>query len=449
MPLRLLNTHEPNHNLLHSVFFVEQICLIVAVQIALINLLSQLFTPLDPWLPIGMLHMRLTSAFAGFCAPVALFLLESNRRKSLQRTGQLLGALTSLIAASALWRGMLRPLFSQPGSQLHLPAGWILSAPVSFLLLGLAIVFINSRNSIWSHIADALTAILGFLVLLLVSESIYGLAQIPGSSIAGPVQIPTLACLVFLTTAVLLRRAEHGIFSILLAGGIDGQFTRFLFPILIALPIIREMGRARILNGHLVPPRYATAILSCSATFVSFLLLLALSRLINRMQSEVQQLNLRDELTGLYNFRGFNLLAEQAYRLAGRSRQPFGVLFVDMDNLKVINDRMGHSVGSVFLIETAKLLTSTFRETDVIGRLGGDEFVVAGQFDRDEIETAIDRLRAACASRNIIDGQTLSLSLGFASADYPSNEPLKAIVSRADKAMYKEKREKKRAFAAR
>ena len=95
-----------------------------------------------------------------------------------------------------------------------------------------------------------------------------------------------------------------------------------LAPILISLPIIREMGRAHLLNGHLVPPRYATAILSSSATAVSFLLLVALSRLINRMQSEVQQLNLRDELTGLYNFRGFNLLAEQAYRLAARSVSP-------------------------------------------------------------------------------------------------------------------------------
>lgn len=449
MPLRVLNIHEPNHNLLHSVFFIEQICLIVAIQIALINLLSQLFTPLDPWLPTGLLHMRLASASAAFCASLALFMLESNRKKRFRRAGQLLGTGTFLIAVSDLWLNLLKPLFSNAATQ-HRPAhDWILSASVAFLLLGAVILLIEARNSIWSHIADALTAILGFQVLLLLSEYIYGLAHVPGSSIEVPVKIPTLACLLLLTLTVVLRRAEHGIFSLLLAGGVDGEFARILTPILITLPIIREMGRARILNGHLVPPRYATAILSCSATFVSFLLLLALSRLINRMQSEVQQLNLRDELTGLYNFRGFNLLAEQAYRLALRSRQPFGVLFVDMDNLKVINDGMGHSIGSVFLIETAKLLTSTFRETDVIGRLGGDEFVVAGQFDPQEIESAIDRLRIAAAARNIIDGQTLSLSLGFAFTELGTDEPLKAVVARADKAMYKEKREKKRALATR
>ena len=74
---------------------------------------------------------------------------------------------------------------------------------------------------------------------------------------------------------------------------------------------------------------------------------------------------------------------------------------------------------------------------------------MAGQFDAGEIESAIGRLRSAAASRNIIDGQTLSLSLGFAATDARSNEPLKAVVARADKAMYKQKREKKRAFATR
>jgi diguanylate cyclase (GGDEF)-like protein len=449
MPLRVLNIHEPNHELLHSIFFIQQICLIVAIQIVIINLLSQFFTPFGHWLPAELLRMRVSSAGAGFCASLALFLLESNRRKHLHRAGQFLGATTVIIAGIASWSYRFNPSGSKSVGAIEPQPSWILSSYSAFLLLGIAILLLEARRSLWSRIADCVTAVLGFLVLLLMSECIYGLAQIPGSSLDGPVRLPTLACLVLLTITVILRRAEHGAFSLLLSGGIDGQFARILTPILVSLPIIREMGRARMLDSHMVPPRFATAILSSSATLVSFLLLIALSRLINRMQAEVQQLHLRDELTGLYNFRGFNLLAEQAYRLAARSRQPFGVLFVDMDNLKIINDGMGHSVGSTFLVETAKLLTSTFRETDVIGRLGGDEFVVAGQFDRDEIETAIDRLRRAAASKSIVEGQALALSLGFASAEYASNEPLKAVVARADKAMYKEKREKKRALAAR
>ena len=68
-------------------------------------------------------------------------------------------------------------------------------------------------------------------------------------------------------------------------------------------------------------------------------------------------------------------------------------------------------------------------------------------FDPLEIQTAIDRLRSAAATRNVMDGQSLSLSLGYASTESGSGEPLKTVVARADKAMYKEKREKKRAIA--
>ena len=188
-------------------------------------------------------------------------------------------------------------------------------------------------------------------------------------------------CLALLTVVTILRRAECGLFSVFLEDGIGGRIARIIAPVLIILPFLRELGRARLLNAQLVPTPYATAILTSVATIVSFGLLLLLVRLINHMQNEIHGLTLRDELTGLYNFRGFNLFADQAFRLARRAQLPFGVLFIDMDNLKMINDELGHSAGSISLVETAKLLNATFRETDVIGRLGGDEFVVAGQFD--------------------------------------------------------------------
>jgi diguanylate cyclase (GGDEF)-like protein len=217
-------------------------------------------------------------------------------------------------------------------------------------------------------------------------------------------------------------------------------------PILLLVPFLRELGRSRLLSSQLLPMPYATAILASIATIFSFAFLLVLVRLINNMQTEIHGLTLRDELTGLYNFRGFNLFAEQAFRLARRAKVPFGVLFVDMDNLKIINDELGHSAGSISLVETAKLLSATFRETDVIGRLGGDEFVVAGQFDSEEIALAIDRLRSGAAAKTKLAGNRffLSLSMGYAASDHTTEETLKSIVSRADKAMYKEKRAKKR-----
>ncbi|MBS1803091.1 MAG: GGDEF domain-containing protein [Acidobacteria bacterium] len=448
MPIRASNIHEPSHNLLHSVFFLEQICLITSTQIALLNLLSLFLPPIEHYLPSPLLHMTASSASGALCASLALFFLESGRTERLRRAGQLLGVATAIIAIVALWSNSSISISSLTQSSIGQHAGHFLPAPVAFLLLGIIIFFLRSSHSLLSHITDALACILAFIVLVLLSEFIYGLMQIPGSSVVGPVKLPTLACLGLLAVTAVLRRTEFGVFSFLVTGGVDGQLARILAPLLLVLPIIREVSRARLLDSRLVPTHYVTAILSSSATLISFILLFGLSRLILRMQSEIQQLNLRDDLTGLYNYRGFNLFAEQAYRLAARSRQPFGVLFVDMDNLKVINDTLGHSTGSVFLVETARLLTSTFRETDVIGRLGGDEFVVAGLFESNEIEAAIERLRSGAATRNVMDGRSISLSLGYAASEPGSSESLKSVVARADKAMYKEKREKKRAVAS-
>lgn len=447
---RSFNGPEPSQELLHSAFFIEQICLVVAIQIVLINLLSRIFPPIENLLPSGLLHMRISSASAALCATAALFLTETNRSQRVRRIGQILGAGTILIAISALWIGASH-LFSRAGNlpdgnQLAPGQGSLLAAPAAFLLLGTVILLIRSQTPLWSRIADGVASGLATLVLVLFAEFLFGLVQIPGSSISGPLKIPTLACLVLLTLTVILRRAEHGIFSVFLEGGIDGKIARIVAPILLAMPFLREIGRARLLDAHLVPARYGTAVLTTMVIVVSFALLLMLSRLIHRMQNEIQQSNLRDELTGLYNFRGFNLFAEQAYRLAKRSTQPFGVLFIDMDNLKVINDGMGHSAGSACLVETGKLLTMTFRETDVIGRLGGDEFVVAGQFDNEEITAAINRLRSGTAATKNIAGKniSLSLSMGYASTEHAGADTLKSIIAKADKAMYKEKRAKKR-----
>jgi len=147
--------------------------------------------------------------------------------------------------------------------------------------------------------------------------------------------------------------------------------------------------------------------------------------------------------------RGFKILAEQALRLARRSQVPFSVLFVDLDNLKQINDIHGHGVGSVMLRETAELLQETFRETDVIGRVGGDEFAVAGRFSGPAVPIAVQRLRGASAQRNSSAGHkvALSFSIGQVTSTLTEQESLEALLAKADKSMYEDKRRKKSGLA--
>jgi diguanylate cyclase (GGDEF)-like protein len=444
-------TADPRQELLQTAFLAEQICLVVVAQIALINLLSKVFTPLNNLLPSGLLHMHATSAWASFTATFALFCCEGNRSISFQRLGKIFAILTSVIASAAfvgLTNGGAAFFRHLPGNQESV-APFPASA-ITFFMMGIAILLVRSHSFILGRLADGAAACLVWLVLVLTSELLFGFAGIPGSSIAGLTSIPTLCCLAMLTAAILIRRAERGLFEVFLAPGMAGRVARIIAPFLLTLPFLREVGRARLLNAQLVPTRYATAVLTSAAIIISFVLLLFVTRLINSMQSAIQDLTLRDELTGLYNFRGFNLFSEQAFRMARRSKHPFGVLFIDLDNLKTINDQMGHNAGSALIVETARLLNETFRETDVIGRLGGDEFVVAGQFDSEEISAAIERLRSGAENRiGVSDkGLVLGLSMGFAAAEHNLGETVKSIVARADNAMYKEKRQKKRMVLA-
>lgn len=95
-----------------------------------------------------------------------------------------------------------------------------------------------------------------------------------------------------------------------------------------------------------------------------------------RMHERLHTISLHDDLTGLYNRRGFFTLAEHLLKLAKRQQEGLFMLYADLDDLKKINDTLGHQKGDWALIDTANLLKETFRESDIIARIGGDEFVV-------------------------------------------------------------------------
>jgi len=158
---------------------------------------------------------------------------------------------------------------------------------------------------------------------------------------------------------------------------------------------------------------------------------------------EMKTLSLRDELTGLYNRRGFFELAEQAERVAARERRSLAVVFIDMDGLKPINDLFGHDAGDQALIETGKLLQSVCRASDVLARLGGDEFaVLAINLDPTSFGAFRARTELALAARNARADLPfeLSFSLGAAFRATDHDEPFETLVARADAAMYAQKR---------
>jgi diguanylate cyclase (GGDEF)-like protein len=307
---------------------------------------------------------------------------------------------------------------------------------VAFVLLALLLCMIRISKGIASITADCITFFLELLVLAMVAAWLFRVTHVFDRAYVDrtpPAALCILALLVFVAFTV---RAQYGAFDVLVGTGIGSRIARALAPVLLVLPFLREAGRARIIRVHLLPEHSEAAILASTAAMLSLGFLIMISRHIRRMEQEIHRLSLQDELTGLYNLRGFRLLAEQALRLAVRSQNPFSVLFVDVDGLKEINDSLGHAVGSEMLVETAGILTTTFRETDVVARIGGDEFAVAGQFSRTGISVAALRLNEQAALTRVegAGGRSLSLSLGSATTSDHQLASLQDLLDRRRKA---------------
>lgn len=157
------------------------------------------------------------------------------------------------------------------------------------------------------------------------------------------------------------------------------------------------------------------------------------------------QLATSDSLTHLSNRRGFLLVARQILSLSRRTGSPACLIFVDLDGMKQINDRLGHDAGDQALIHTARLLSNSFRDSDIGARLAGDEFcVLLSGASALEARTAVDRLMTSVEEHNLQERPALALSVGLANWDPASDETLDELMKRADREMYVHKRSKDR-----
>ncbi len=158
--------------------------------------------------------------------------------------------------------------------------------------------------------------------------------------------------------------------------------------------------------------------------------------------AELGDLALVDELTGLYNRRGFMVIAERQLKVGRRSGKGMLLFFIDVDDLKQINDSHGHSEGDQALRRTAQALEMTFRDSDVIARIAGDEFAVLAIEAADHSEATI-RARL-CEDLKSISAEesryAISLSMGVARFNRRDSRPIGELMAQADKAMYEEKR---------
>ena len=164
-------------------------------------------------------------------------------------------------------------------------------------------------------------------------------------------------------------------------------------------------------------------------------------------KSEIYTLSVIDDLTGLYNRRGFMTLGEQQLNIARRTGSGVNLAFADLDGLKSINDNFGHGEGDRALKNVAKILSSTFhRESDLIARIGGDEFAVLWiantSFAIDTVRTHFKRALDSSIALEQLPYPFL-VSVGLCQYHPNFSDPLTDMLSEGDRRMYEEKRRSK------
>lgn len=168
---------------------------------------------------------------------------------------------------------------------------------------------------------------------------------------------------------------------------------------------------------------------------------------LEKANENLRSFSLSDGLTGLNNRRGFMILATNLLRFARRANYSSCLLYIDLDSLKHINNTFGHAAGDLAITHFARILTDTFRESDIIGRLGGDEFVILIiDASEDDLATMEARLQGNVDAHNLQTDRehALAFSLGSIRVDSNSTITMEALMAQADEAMYKHKQSRRR-----
>lgn len=174
------------------------------------------------------------------------------------------------------------------------------------------------------------------------------------------------------------------------------------------------------------------------------------ANLYNELQKVNQKLSEKaiiDELTGLYNRRGFNINGKKLYKSVIKTKGEFVLCFGDLDGLKFINDTFGHKEGDNAIITAAKLLKNSFGKDDIIARMGGDEFtmIAVNKSSQKEIDEIIERIKHNFEEYNLISKKPykLAISMGISVCLPDKNVTFEELIHEADSKLYEEKKNRK------
>ncbi len=246
---------------------------------------------------------------------------------------------------------------------------------------------------------------------------------------------------VLLVSLELLSNGERN------GGGADGTDMYYLWPVLfaayhlsrrtmLAMVVLVALAHALALHiidpGAVAPSRWVTTVGLVAATGV---MVRALIERNAQLIADLERLARHDDLTGLANRRAMDELSSAEVERATRTGRPFGLVALDLDGFKQLNDRDGHAAGDAALVAVATALTGALREIDTVARLGGDEFVLL--LPDTEAAGALDAAQRAADAALGLSGLRLSYGVAVFGED---GLEVDALLRAADTRLYEAKR---------
>ena len=324
----------------------------------------------------------------------------------------------------------------------------------TFLALGLALLLLDWETRSGLRPAQLLSLWGAFAAVMSLSGYVNGAIAPFGFFSYTQIAACTALLMFTMSAAIFFARPKVGIAGDLTGRYLGSAMARRFLPAVFIVPILAAWVRMCAQRAGLFGTELGLA-LNVTTNVVTLSLLVWLNaRKLNKTEESLEEVreaknllydaSLKDELTGLYNRRGFQTFAEEQLKLACSGRRELLVVFTDVDGLKTINDGYGHAEGDRALQKAAEVLLTVFRDTDIVARLGGDEFAVlavdCSQAGLVRINAHIDKMLRIV--NELGNPWTLSMSVGAVYIDSQHQHSIGDLLSKADKMMYEQKREK-------
>ena len=319
---------------------------------------------------------------------------------------------------------------------------------VNFFMLGTAIVLLYSGRGVLIAQLIAATVVMTS-ILALVGYS-YGIREFYDVGMVIPMALNTATSFLLLAAAALFVAPDQGLMAIITNDGPAGKMARILIPCAILIPI--AMGWLGLTGQRkgLFQYEFGTALFVMSNVFVFVLLIWFNARQLFKtdayrrsVEDQLRHSATHDALTGLANRRQFIDHLSHRFELAKRRPElPFGVLYLDLDGFKQVNDLFSHSVGDSLLIQVSEIFSRCGRATDRVARLGGDEFAILMEdlSSIDDVHVLAERILSSMPTHFSLQNLSTPIGVSIGIALYAEHENYESLLNDADTALYEAKR---------